>query len=54
MSSSSHEHAGFIRESLRQNPYVRTTVAIVDSHAAALGLAASFDWGWNFNLPQYI
>lgn len=54
MSSSSHEHAGFIRESLRQNPYVRTTVAIVDSHAAALGLAVSFDWGWNYNLPQYI
>lgn len=46
------EHAGYVRECLRQNRLVRDTLAIVNSHAAAIGLGAGYDWGWNFNLPR--
>ena len=48
------ENAGFARECIRRNPLVNQAVIIVNAHAGALGLGVSFDWGWNYNLPQYI
>lgn len=48
------EYAGFVRECLRQNRYVREAVDIVNVHASELGIGASFSWGWNFNLPPEI
>ena len=50
----SKERAGFARECLRQNRFVRAAVDIVNYHAVALGIGTSYNWGWNYNLAPEI
>lgn len=50
----SKERAGFARECLRQNHFVREAVNIVNHHAVALGIGKGYNWGWNYNLSPEI